>query len=154
MLANRSIPSVTVIPVLYYPALDEAVAWLCDVVGFSERLRIGGHRVQLTLGGGALVAAQGGADASGAVGPGADHSIMVRVDDVDAHFARVRDAGGEIVQPPATHPYGERQYSMIDPGGHRWTFSQSVADVDPAEWGGLLVAAGSAGDDPAGKGEG
>jgi hypothetical protein len=79
---------------------------------------------------------------------------MVRVEDVDAHFARVRDADCEIVQPPATHPYGERQYSMIDPGGHRWTFSQSVADVDPAEWGGLLVTAGSAADDPAGKGEG
>ena len=24
-------------------------------------------------------------------------------------------------------------------GGHRWTFSQSIADVDPAEWGGVLV---------------
>ena len=27
-----------------------------------------------------------------------------------------------------------------DPGGHHWTFSQSIADVDPAEWGGVLVA--------------
>jgi len=26
----------------------------------------------------------------------------------------------------------------VDPGGHRWTFSQSIADVDPADWGGTL----------------
>lgn len=24
-------------------------------------------------------------------------------------------------------------------GGHRWTFSESIADVDPASWGGALV---------------
>jgi hypothetical protein len=25
-----------------------------------------------------------------------------------------------------------------DPGGHIWTFSQTIADVDPAAWGGVL----------------
>ena len=38
--------------------------------------------------------------------------------------------------PPTDFPYGERQYSVEDPGGHRWTFSQSIADVDPRTWGG------------------
>ncbi len=33
----------------------------------------------------------------------------------------------------------ERQYSALDIGGHRWTFSQSVVDSDPASWGGELV---------------
>jgi uncharacterized glyoxalase superfamily protein PhnB len=103
------------------------------VFGFRERLRIGDHRVQLAVGDGAVVVAQGGGAASG-------HSVMVRVDDVDAHHARVRAAGGEIVQPPTTWSYGERQYSVTDPGGHAWTFSQSVDDVDPAAWGGVLVA--------------
>jgi hypothetical protein len=32
--------------------------------------------------------------------------------------------------------YGERQYTCEDPGGHRWTFSQSIADLEPEEWGG------------------
>ena len=40
---------------------------------------------------------------------------------------------------PRTTPYGERQYTAEDPGGHHWTFSQSIADVDPASWGGTLV---------------
>lgn len=136
MLANRSIPPVTVIPVLHYPVLADGVAWLRDVLGFRERLRIFGHRVQLTLGDGAVVAVQGDGDAPA----GADHSLLLRVEDVDAVCARVRDAGGQVVRPPETHPYGERQCTVVDPGGHAWTLSQSVADADPAEWGGELVA--------------
>ena len=65
---------------------------------------------------------------------------MVRVDDVDAHHDRAAAAGAQIALPPTDYPYGERQYTAEDPGGHRWTFSQSVADVDPADWGGLLVS--------------
>ncbi len=34
--------------------------------------------------------------------------------------------------------YGERQYNAEDPWGHQWTFSQTLADVDPADWGGIL----------------
>jgi len=64
---------------------------------------------------------------------------MVPVPDVDAHHAAAVAAGARVLNPPTTHPYGERQYSVIDPGGHRWTFSQSVADSDPATWGGELV---------------
>jgi hypothetical protein len=37
---------------------------------------------------------------------------------------------------PADYPYGERQYSVEDFAGHRWTFTQSIADVAPEEWGG------------------
>ena len=35
-------------------------------------------------------------------------------------------------------PELERQYNVRDPGGHRWTFSETVDDVDPATWGGML----------------
>lgn len=41
--------------------------------------------------------------------------------------------------PPTDFPYGERQYSAEDVGGHGWTFSQSIADVDPSIWGGQLL---------------
>jgi hypothetical protein len=40
--------------------------------------------------------------------------------------------------PYPDYPYGERQYADEDHGGHRWTFSQTVRDVDPDEWGGVL----------------
>jgi uncharacterized glyoxalase superfamily protein PhnB len=48
-------------------------------------------------------------------------------------------AGAQVVAEPATYPFGERQYSALDLGGHRWTFSQTLADSDPASWGGDLI---------------
>jgi len=54
MLSNRSIPRATVIPVLAYPDVTKAAAWLCDAFGFNVRLRIGNHRVQLNVGDGAV----------------------------------------------------------------------------------------------------
>lgn len=47
--------------------------------------------------------------------------------------------GAHILHPPTDYPYGERQYVAEDPGGHRWTFSQSIADIDPVSWGATSV---------------
>ncbi len=135
--SNRSIPHATVIPVLSYPDVDQAAAWLCDALGFSVRLRIGSHRVQLNVGDGAVIVGEmrpNEVDVSGGLGLG--HSILVRVDDADAHCQRARTRGAKILREPTTHPYGERQYNVEDLAGHLWTFSQSVADADPREWGG------------------
>lgn len=41
---------------------------------------------------------------------------------------------------PTSFEYGERQCSVEDLAGHRWTFSQTLDDVDPADWGGELVS--------------
>jgi uncharacterized glyoxalase superfamily protein PhnB len=57
------------------------------------------------------------------------------------HDAAVR-AGAVILRPPTDYPYGERQYTAEDLGGHRWTFSESIADVDPASWGGTAIDLG------------
>jgi uncharacterized glyoxalase superfamily protein PhnB len=127
LIRNRSMLEATVIPELAYPDPGEAAAWLCEAFGFRIRLRIGNHRMQLVFGDGALVAMDG------PVVPG---SVMVRVEDVDSHHARAAAAGATILRPPTDYPYGERQYTAEDPGGHRWTFSQSIADVDPLAWGG------------------
>ena len=76
---------------------------------------------------------------SGALGFG--HSVTVRVEDADAHCERARANGARITQEPRTHPFGERQYNAEDLAGHSWTFSQSVADVAPEEWGGTAEPA-------------
>ena len=132
MRSNRSMPSSTVIPVLLYPDVDAAVEWLRRVFGFTLRLRIGSHRAQFNIGNGAVIIAEG------ATGAGCD-SVMVRVEDVDAHYARLLEHSARVLAPPADYPYGERQYTVADIAGHSWTFSQSIADVDPADWGGTLV---------------
>ena len=129
MKANRSVPEATVIPELPYRDVREAVDWLTRAFGLDERLQIGDHRAQLVYG--AVIAIQGNAPGS---------TLLVRVDDADAHHARAAAAGAAIMSEPEDYPYGERQYSAVDLGGHRWTFSQSIDDVDPAIWGGTLKA--------------
>jgi len=134
MLANRSIPRSTVIPELAYPNIREAVDWLCDAFGFTLRLRIADHRAQLNVGDAAVVLTERGPAEPCHVSFA--HSVMVRVDDVNAHCARAVQHGGRILREPTDYPFGERQYTVEDCGGHHWTFSQSIADVAPEEWGG------------------
>lgn len=146
---NRSMPPGVVIPVLAYRDVREAVDWLCGAFGFVERLRIGNHRAQLSFGEGSIVVTgqrvDPGASSSEASGPpplpagGFSHSIMLRVADVDNHYEYAKQFGARVVSPPTDYPYGERQYTADDLGGHRWTFSQTIADVDPSVWGGTLL---------------
>lgn len=123
------------IPNLAYPDVNQAADWLGAAFGFIVRLRIGTHRVQMTIPGGAVTLRElRESEAGAALGIG--HSITIRVEDVDAHCQRAREHGARITQEPTTHMYGERQYNAEDLAGHSWTFSQSMADVDPKEWGG------------------
>lgn len=135
MLSNRSIPHATVIPVLAYPDVNQAAAWLCDAFGFSVRLRIGDHRVQLNVGDGAVIVRElRPNEANAQLGLG--HSVTIRIEDADAHCERAQARGARITQQPLTQAYGERQYNAEDFAGRSWTFSQSLADIHPAEWGG------------------
>ena len=133
MLSNRSIPQSTVIPELGYTDIGAAIEWLCNAFGFTLRIRIADHRAQLNIGDGAVVLiTRPPGDTSAAL----THSVLVRVDDADAHCERARSQGARLLRPPTDYPYGERQYTALDFGGHCWTFSQSIADVDPRDWGG------------------
>ena len=139
---NPSAPPQAVVPVLAYDDVRAAVEWLTRVFGFAERVRIGDHRAQLSAGNGAVIVADAG---YGRRSPTAEdaitHSVMVRVADVDAHYRAAVAAGAHGATEPADHPYGERQYGVTDPAGHRWTFTQSVAEVEPESWGGIAVSA-------------
>jgi uncharacterized glyoxalase superfamily protein PhnB len=64
---------------------------------------------------------------------------MLRVDDARAHCERARAHGARILMEPTDMPFGECQYTAEDPAGHRWTFTQTLADVEPEEWGGTTV---------------
>jgi uncharacterized glyoxalase superfamily protein PhnB len=137
---NRSIPTAVVVPVLIYPDVREAVAWLAAAFGFVERVQIGeDHRSQLSFGEGAVIIGDVRGDRRPPRPGESTHSVMVRVDDVDGHCARAREQGARILQEPTDFEYGERQYTAEDPAGHRWTFSETLDDVAPETWGGLLL---------------
>jgi uncharacterized glyoxalase superfamily protein PhnB len=138
MIPNRSVPPASVIPELAYRDVTEAAAWLCEAFGFTERILIGTHRVQLVFGNGAMVVTELGDNAA----PEADratHSMLVRVEDARRHHDQAAAAGAKILDSPTDYPYGERQYNAEDLDGHRWTFSESIADVDPVTWGGTPI---------------
>jgi uncharacterized glyoxalase superfamily protein PhnB len=136
MVTNRSMPPGIFIPVLAYADVAEAADWLCRAFGFRERLRIADHRIQLVFEGASMVVAERMDERKPA---DSTHSVMVRVDDTNQHYAQARDSGARILSPPTDLPYGERQYAAEDIGGHRWVFSQSIADVHPTDWGGIWL---------------
>ncbi len=140
MKSNRSIPSTSVIPVVLYPDVRKAVDWLCETFGFTERLQIGAsHRSQLNIGkGGAVIIGEVRNDSKSPRHIEVTHEIMVRTEDVKSHYEHARKHGAKILKEPNDYIYGERQYSAEDLAGHQWTFTESIKDVDPAEWGGIL----------------
>jgi uncharacterized glyoxalase superfamily protein PhnB len=145
MVRNRSAPNATVVPVLVYEDVNQAIDWLCGTFGFKERLRAAGaHGVvlhaQLDIGDGAVMLGRQGAEFRAPRGNEVAQYVVVHVDNVDEHYARARKGGARIVKEPANMPFGERQYTVEDPGGHRWTFSQSIADVAPEQWGATTSA--------------
>jgi uncharacterized glyoxalase superfamily protein PhnB len=140
MKSNRSIPAAAIIPVLIYPDVREAVAWLSAAFGLEERVRIGAnHRAQLRFGAGAVIVADVRGDRRPPRPGEATHSVLVRVEDAHAHCERARKNGARILMEPTDFEYGERQYSAEDTAGHQWTFSETLADVAPEEWGGESV---------------
>lgn len=128
--------------------LDAAahIAWLCRGFGFAARLVVraddGSVRHSELVYGEAVVMvsqerpaddARFGAPSRSPLSAGGvnTQSIMLYVDDVEAHCATARAAGATIVAEPAVHDYGEgywadRSYGAVDPEGHAWWFSERL----------------------------
>ena len=134
-IKNRSAPPCEVVPVVAYPEVRAAAAWLEAAFGLRVRLRIGDHRVQMWFGSSCLVVGEVGPERQWAT----RSSVMLRVPDVDVLCARAVKLGARVIHAPETHMYGERQATLEDFAGHIWTLTQTVEDVDPAAWGGEAV---------------
>ncbi len=134
---------------VYYQDAAKAIDWLCQAFGFEVQLKIedsGGRIVhsELTFGGGVIMVA-GDAKSSGhqggtyrqsprSLGGANTQNMMTYVDDVDAHCARARSAGAEIVSEPKDTDYGDeywqdRGYEAVDLEGHHWWFYQRLRDA-------------------------
>jgi uncharacterized glyoxalase superfamily protein PhnB len=134
MRYNRSVPPCPVIPVLYYPDPSVAAEWLEKAFGFTVRLRIANHRIQMRTGEGCITVAEGG------IVPNHSCVVQIRIEDALGHCERARIAGAKILTEPKDHKYGERQYNAEDFYGHRWDFTETIADTDPDSWGGTSVS--------------
>src|ERR1700693_5211545 len=120
MRSNRSVPPCPVIPVLQYPDPAAAADWLGKAFGFTVRLRIANHRIQMRAGEGCFTIAEGN------IVPNNSTVVQVRVENVHAHCERARQAGARILTEPKDHIYGERQYNAEEFYGHRGDLTETV----------------------------
>jgi uncharacterized glyoxalase superfamily protein PhnB len=94
MITNRSAPAATVVPILVYEDVGEAIEWLCRAFGFTERLRVErdgviGH-AQLAVGDGAVMLGRQGGPFRAPQGDEVTAYVHVTVDDVDSHCERAQ----------------------------------------------------------------
>jgi len=129
----------SVMPYLLYEDSGVALEFLVTVFGFTEKVRMKddeGHvnhaEVEIADAVVMLGTPPGDYKNPSKLG-GKTQSIYVYVDDVDAHYQRVKEAGAKIVSEPEDKFYGDRSYGVADPEGHEWYFATHVRDVSPEE---------------------
>jgi uncharacterized glyoxalase superfamily protein PhnB len=131
-----------VIPMLDYEDGPAALDWLAGAFGFREVIRFLApdgslSHGEMLAGNGRIMFATATPDYESpkhhrehcararawlAV-PWVIDGVLVYVDDVDAHFARAKEAGAAILSEPEDGPPG-RRYRAEDLEGHRWMFMQ------------------------------
>ncbi len=124
----------TVIPTLRYRDAPAAIDWLCNAFGFEKHLVVPGENgtiahAQLTFGNGMIMLGSVADTEFGRnmaqpdeLGGRGTQSAYIVVADPDAHYARAKATGAEIVLEIADQDYGGRLYSCRDPEGHLWNF--------------------------------
>ena len=120
----------TIFPILRYTDARAAIQWLCATFGFVELFSVpeSGQVVrhaQLRLGTNVIMLGSTRPDermASPQELGAATQALCVHVEDLDAHFERVRSAGATITSPPKETDFGSREYHVRDLEGHPWTF--------------------------------
>ncbi len=128
---------------VFYDDAATAIDWLVRAFGFEVQERVEDEQgrivhSQLVLDGGLIMVGQTGLQPDRAyqqsprtVGGANTQSLVIYVDDADAHCERARAAGAKITVEPATQDYGEgywvdRSYGVLDPEGHHWWFLQRL----------------------------
>ena len=139
MIQNRSAPTAAIVPILVYEDVGKALEFLSRAFGFTERLRAewGGSiaHAQMDIGGGSIMMGKQGGPFTAPPGHTVSQYAHVHVENVDRHCEKAKAEGATILKEPEDMPFGVRQYTAKDIGGHWWTFSENIKDVDPAEWG-------------------
>jgi uncharacterized glyoxalase superfamily protein PhnB len=143
-MKNRSVPTSTMLSHLCYRNVIDACDWLTRVFGFSEQYHYGEpvSGVQMYLGEAyiMLTGPREGSQSPATLGYGTQ-MLTIMVPDVDAHDRKTKEEGATIWEELNETVYGERQYGVADPGGHRWLFSQHDRDVNPEDWGAKIGSA-------------
>jgi uncharacterized glyoxalase superfamily protein PhnB len=125
-------PDPQVIPYLLYADAGAAMDWLIKTFAFTERVRdqqsdgTVRHGELLTGNGGVIML---GSPGTGFRGPGKLGEVTqlqcITITDVPAHRDRARAAGADVSE-IGLRANRARSYTVDDPEGHRWYFSEPL----------------------------
>jgi uncharacterized glyoxalase superfamily protein PhnB len=139
-MADQRTSSVSskIFPTLRYQDAPAAIDWLATAFGLEKQLVIPNPdgtiaHAQLKFGADIIMLGSSKEDALGLKSPrelgGVTQSLYIYVQDVDAHHARAKAAGAEVVIELRDTEYGSREYSARDPEGHLWHFGTYLPEM-------------------------
>lgn len=125
----------TIIPAFRANDAQALIAWLCDTIGFSERMVVpdgnGGIAHAELEWRGSLVMLGSARDDGDALNESIGRASMSMTaesnEQVDDLYRRVQDAGGTITVPLENTDYGSHAFTVRDPEGNFW----HVGTYDP-----------------------
>ncbi len=127
-----------------YIAVHDAAAaldWYAEALGGIETVRYVGDdgrigHAEITIHGANIMLS----DAYPEIGvvaansyEGSSCALHLEVADIDAVHAAAVGAGATSMRDPEDQPHGSRMSTVLDPFGHRWMFSQTIATPTAAE---------------------
>lgn len=127
-----------IIPTMRYNDAQAAIKWLCEVLGFEEKMVVPGEassiaHAQLTMGNGmVMVSSARATEYDNQVKPPQDlggictQSVYIYVENLDEHYESTVASGAEISIPFYDEEHG-RGYGVKDREGQLWNFG----DYDP-----------------------
>lgn len=144
MVSNRSVPTDTVLPHLFYRNLEDAIAWLTNSFGFKEHYRYGDpiSGAQMSACNACIMLKQMKPESQTPAELGfGTQSLTIFVEDLETHYANAQAACVTLVEDLMETVYGELQYAALDLEGHHWVFSCHNHDLSPAQWGAVMAGA-------------
>jgi uncharacterized glyoxalase superfamily protein PhnB len=123
----------TFLPLIRYRDPEKGIAWLISAFGFEVRRRATGADgsfayAHLAFGESLImVTRHPKADCERrsrlpTVARLAAQRCYFVIDDIEAHFARAKDAGADILREIKSYEHGGKHYTCRDPEGHIWSF--------------------------------
>jgi uncharacterized glyoxalase superfamily protein PhnB len=132
--ATRAEGPASIVPTMRYRDAPAAIEWLCRAFGFERQMVVTDPtgivaHAQLVFGNGMIMlgTAQGGEFGRHIKQPQdidrcETQSAYIIVPDADAHYARAKAAGAEILIDIKDESYGGRGYTCRDLEDHIWNF--------------------------------
>jgi|ERR1700760_3104969 uncharacterized glyoxalase superfamily protein PhnB len=121
-----------VVPYLLYEDAGAAMDWLIAVFGFTERVRdrqgdgtVRHGELLLDNGGVVMLGSPGGAFRGPARLGGVTQLQCITINDLMAHRERAQAAGAAVSE-VSMRANRARSYTVDDPEGHRWYFSDPL----------------------------